>query len=246
MNKISMDDTNNMTTSEKLPLAAIIPAFQPDNRIIKIGQTLLSYFSSVIIVNDGSDADKKSIFDTLQAHGCTILTHSHNQGKGAALKTAFAFVRANNNIKQVITLDADGQHQLSDVLTVARASLNNADSITLGSRHFDNQVPFRSRFGNCITRWFFKKVYGVSRVDTQTGLRVIPALLLSSLLQLNYSRYEYELGMLIYAAKKQISINQIVIETIYENNNASSHFRPFIDSCRIYKVLLGGYFTKTF
>lgn len=246
MSTINMDDLSNMTISDKLPLVAIIPAFQPDNRIIKIGQSLLSCFTSVIVVNDGSDIDKNAIFEELQKSGCIVLTHPHNKGKGIALKTAFSFVLANrsSSIKDVITIDADGQHLLPDVIKVVQASLNKPESLTLGIRHFDNSVPFRSRFGNLITRWLFKKLYGVTLTDTQTGLRAIPISLLNTLVRLKYSRYEYELGMLIYAAKHKINIQEVLIETVYEDNNASSHFRPLTDSWRVYKVLFSNFFSK--
>jgi glycosyltransferase involved in cell wall biosynthesis len=239
-----MDLLFDITSPQKLPLAAIIPAYQPDNRILDIAKILLASFGKVIIVNDGSHADKKEIFDALHENGCTVLTHQQNQGKGVALKTAFTFLLSNSDqqIKGSITIDADGQHQLSDVLRVAQEFLNNPEYLALGIRHFDLTVPWRSRFGNRITRWLFKNLYGLTLNDTQTGLRAIPQQLLEPLTRLKHSRYEYELSMLIFAAKNNINIREIVIETIYENNNASSHFRPLVDSWRIYRVLLGSFF----
>ena len=44
----------------------------------------------IIVVDDGSDADKKAIFDKLEGLA-TVLTHEHNQGKGQALKTCLLY-----------------------------------------------------------------------------------------------------------------------------------------------------------
>ena len=51
-------------------------------------------------------------------------------------------------------------------------------------------------------------------------------------------RFEYEMNMLIAAKEYQIPIEEFPIQTIYLANNESSHFNPFIDSIRIYKVFL--------
>lgn len=52
-------------------------------------------------------------------------------------------------------------------------------------------------------------------------------------------RYEYEMNVLLYAAKVGIPIEEVPIHTVYhDNDNSCSHFRGFQDSIRIYKDIL--------
>ena len=74
--------------------ALIIPAYKPDEKLLG----LLARFAgndafAPVVVDDGSGADCRAIFDALPA-GVTLLRHPQNRGKGAALKTAFAHVLA--------------------------------------------------------------------------------------------------------------------------------------------------------
>ena len=52
------------------------------------------------------------------------------------------------------------------------------------------------------------------------------------------SRYEYEMNLLFSAAQQHIPLRYIPIETVYEDNNSVSHFRPLRDSARIYAAPL--------
>lgn len=73
--------------------------------------------------------------------------------------------------------------------------------------------------------------------DTQTGLRGLPTPLIREYFaNVKGERFEYEMNMLIAAKEYQIPIEEFPIQTIYLANNESSHFNPFIDSIRIYKV----------
>ena len=62
----------------------IIPAYQPDLNLVKLVRLVHAKSDlHIIVVDDGSDADKKVIFDKLEGLA-TVLTHEHNQvHKGA-------------------------------------------------------------------------------------------------------------------------------------------------------------------
>ena len=62
---------------------------------------------------------------------------------------------------------------------------------------------------------------------------------------LDGERYEYEIRMLIYAARHRIPFREVTIDTIYINDNETSHFRPFHDSVKIYRVILGNFLKYT-
>ncbi|MFJ5622775.1 glycosyltransferase [Peribacillus loiseleuriae] len=225
--------------------AIIIPVLNPTISLVDYVHRLLAEGAAeIIVINDGSKEDLTYIFTELSViKHCTVLTHDINKGKGRALKTAFEyFLKTYQHLKGVVTADADGQHTVEDVCKIARALENNENDITLGVRDFsDADVPFRSLLGNRITSFFFQFLYGSKLKDTQTGLRGIPTIELPRILEIKGERYEYEINMLIYANKKNIPFNEISIQTLYFDNNASSHYHSVFDSIKIFTKLLSGF-----
>ncbi len=224
-----------MKRKEVYPLNIIIPAFEPDQRMLTLINDIQSNSDyNIIIINDGSNPSFNSIFDKAKEAGCFILSHKTNKGKGAALKTAFRYLLEANETKGFVCADCDGQHTWSDIQKVATAISTQPVSIILGCREFIGKVPFKSRFGNKFTRFIFASLTGNKITDTQTGLRGFDASLLPWLVQIEGNRYEYEMNQLLQAKKDKLPLFCVPINTIYENKNAGSHFHPIRDSIRVY------------
>ena len=222
-------------------IVAVIPAYNPSAILLDTLSSLIpSGLCAIIVVDDGSDPTLRSVFDKAEKlESVHVLRHAVNLGKGAALKTAInhALWRFPEAVG-AITADADGQHHPDDIVAVGRVLAANPNELILGVRQFRGGIPARSKFGNNLTRSMFRLLYGQDILDTQTGLRGIPAQLAKSLLKLDSNGYEFELDMLIVAKQLGISIRQEPIRTIYLEGNLSSHFNPILDSMRIYFVLL--------
>lgn len=217
----------------------IIPAYQPDHRVLKLIKEIKESSNyEIILVDDGSDDKCAPIFENAVEFGCTVLFHETNQGKGAALRTAFNYMLKNNIQDGFICADCDGQHTWSDIKKIAEAIPLHPSSIILGCRKFIGKIPIKSMLGNKITRSIFSLITGNKISDTQTGLRGFSSSMLPWLVQLKGNRYEYEMNQLLEAKKAGYNFNCIPIETIYENNNESSHFHPIRDSIRIYLPIL--------
>ncbi len=216
----------------------IIPAYKPDSPLITLVKELTDKDFHLIIVNDGSGNAFDDTFKACAHPNVTQLIHAVNLGKGQALKTAFNYFLNNSSIQSigVVTADADGQHLVEDIVNVSEALTRHPLALNLGVRNFSKGVPFRSRFGNNLTRYIFKFLIGHSLSDTQTGLRGIPRGFLNSLLKTNSNGYDFELDMLISAAKQKIKMREVPIQTVYKENNKSSHFNPLVDSFKIYFV----------
>ena len=222
-------------------LGIIIPAYNPTKDLIPLVEGLLKEDNiDVIVINDGSGIHCKEIFERLPKE-IIYLEHVINKGKGEALKTGFKYVIENLDCYGVVTADADGQHILEDILKVAEEMRENLDKLILGSRLDIEEMLPRSKFGNTLTRKVFHLVTGVRVFDTQTGLRGIPYRYLEIFSEISGERYEYEINVLIYAAKKKIEISEIGIHTIYIDNNSASSFNPIKDSIKIYRCLLNNF-----
>jgi len=225
------------TLSKTLP-PLLIPAFRPEEKLITlVEQLLLTQYPLIIAVDDGSGEEKKHIFQKIShMERVIVLSHEHNQGKGAALKTGMKYIFEQKKYPGVVTLDADGQHLPQDVLKISLAMIEHPNELILGCRNFGSEVPMRSQFGNILTKHIFGLFVGLTISDTQTGLRGIPIEIIPDLINLKTGRYEFELDMLIKASNLSIPFYEIPITTVYENNNKGSHFNPIIDSLRIYFV----------
>ncbi len=222
----------------------LIPAYEPDARLVTLVQALRSADPArpVVVVDDGSGARFRPVFAAAAASGALVLAHPHNRGKGAALKTGLAFIARRYGCRDVVTADCDGQHTPADIERVAAAvAARNAHPrdgaapvLVLGVRSFTGDVPARSRVGNSATRAAFRLVSGQAIRDTQTGLRGLPAAAIPWLLQLPGDRFEYEFRMLLQAGAAGVTLVEEPIATVYTDGNASSHFRPVADSLRVY------------
>jgi putative flippase GtrA len=222
------------------PVLIVIPAYQPSHALIDLVDELLARGAAqVVVVNDGSGRAFAASFERLAERPDTrVLDHAVNQGKGAALKTAFKYVLAEfPKSPGVVTADADGQHHAVDILRVADALRANPSHLVLGVRQFEESVPWKSRLGNLLTRTLVQWILGQKLSDTQTGLRGIPAALIPHLLHLPSRGYEFELDMLIACKHEAYPILEEPIRTIYLDENKGSHFRPVVDSMRIYFLL---------
>lgn len=221
-------------------MTILIPAYEPDNRLLElIIQLQRCELGPIVVIDDGSGPAYSKIFALVKSLRCTVLTHEANLGKGRALKTGFEHIQKNGLPGPIITADSDGQHLPHDIQRIYEAvQKQNAPGIVLGSRRFSGRVPFRSRFGNTVTRSVFALTTGNKVYDTQTGLRGFPLSMLSWLSDIPGERFEYEMNMLLTAHRAGYPITEEYIDTVYLDENKSSHFRPVADSLRIYYPIL--------
>lgn len=224
----------------------VMPVYNPDEKMtIFVDSLLEAGFDDIVMVNDGSREDTLTYFEQAAAHPeVTLLVHEVNGGKGKALKTAFSYLAANRqDVDMAITVDGDGQHNVDCINSCLAAADEHPGTIILGGRDFaDKNIPARSRVGNKISATVYRFAIGVKLNDTQTGLRVIPAKYFEPFSGIKGDRYEYETNMLVTIANLQAPYLEVPIETIYIDDNASSHFNPIKDSVKIYLVVLKNFF----
>ncbi len=217
--------------------AVLIPAYKPDERMLQLIEALKAAgFSRLVVVDDGGGDVYAHLFERAAALGAEVLIHPVNRGKGAALKTGLGHILRGEPCP-VVTADADGQHAPEDVKRIADKLEEAPDALVLGVRD-KSQMPPRSKFGNTLTCWTLGLISGLWIDDTQTGLRGLPKDSLKEMAALSGDRYEYEMSMLLHARKSGMPVEQVVIKTIYIDNNVGSSFNVLRDSVLIYATLL--------
>ena len=227
-----------MAQNRQIPL--IIPAYEPDERLITLLQNLKdAEFNTVILLDDGSGDAYQSIFETAEKeYGCTILRHYRNLGKGRGLKDAFNYcLNAYPDMIGCVTADSDGQHTPEDIKKCMDALEQDPSHLIMGCRNFKGEgIPWKSAYGNTLTRKVCKWLCGVDVTDTQTGLRAIPKKFMAELMAVDGERFEFEMNMLI-ACKGKYDITEVEIQTIYDSKeNHQTHFDPIRDSIKIYRI----------
>src|SRR6185369_9035393 len=186
---------NNLLGS-KQNIAVLIPAYKPERILVAVAESIVAQgFQHVLVINDGSGPEYDDIFRELSGiNTLTVFSHARNLGKGAALKTGFNYALVTwLDVEAIVTADADGQHVPEDILRVALASVSNPGHLVIGAREFTKDIPFRSLFGNSLTRLVFRTFTGMNLKDTQTGLRAIPKSLCLEAMKIDLNGYDFEM-----------------------------------------------------
>lgn len=214
----------------------LIPAYQPNDKLIELIENLKkSCDFPIIIIDDGSGEKYSKIFDKAKSLNCEVISYPENHGKGYALKTGIQYLKEISETEGFVSADADGQHLPKDIINIANTLLDKNLDLVIGTRDFSlPEIPLRNKFGNKCSILVFNAMTGLDLNDTQTGLRAYSSKLFDLLLETDGNRYEYEFNFILRISEEDINYTQVQIETIYDGNK-SSHFRPIKDSVLIYK-----------
>jgi len=150
-------------------LVVVIPAYNEARYIGSVVLQAREYTSTVIVVDDGSTDATREI---ARAAGAIVESHGDNRGKGAALETGFRLANEYDP-DVVVTIDADGQHVVSDIPTVIKPILNDEADIVIGSRYLDDtsEVPQHRVLGHRVFNLMTRLASGVDSTDSQSGFR---------------------------------------------------------------------------
>ena len=223
-------------------VVVLIPSYKPDEGLlVLLGQLLEQQrYAGIVVVDDGGREEYNCYFERAkQLENVHVVHHAVNLGKGRALKTGFSEIMRLYPGAHVVTADADGQHTPKDIARIADVlDEGDADTLVLGKRVLGKGTPFKSLFGNTLTRWVFALSSGHKVYDTQTGLRGIPAQMLPLMMRIPGERYEYEMNMLLHAPKDGVQFKEIEIQTVYTDNNSGSHFHPIRDALQVFSRVI--------
>ncbi len=214
---------------------ALIPAYEPDDKLIPLVDNLKKNNYQVVVVDDGSGKDYQHIFNKCKTK---VITYPENQGKGHALKEGLKYIKDTYDAYYIVTMDSDGQHTIEDADKLINYLKKHPRTLVLGSRKRGKNTPLRSFLGNSITRFVYSLVTYRDIYDTQTGLRAFTESLVPYMLEVDGERFEYEMNVLLNATRNNVKIKELTIQTIYIDNNSGSHFNAFKDSFKIYKEIL--------
>lgn len=200
-------------------IVALIPGFNEGPRIASVVTATLRHLP-VLVVDDGSTDDTAARARTA---GATVIEQRPNQGKGAALRTGFRQALA-DGADAILTLDADGQHDPSEIPAfLAEWSDVARPDLVIGRRNFRAMPPIR-RLSNELGGRAFSWAVGRSIPDNQSGYRLISRRLAEATLASDESGFAFEVEQITTCIRLGGTIAWVPIRTIYAG--APSHIRP--------------------
>jgi glycosyltransferase involved in cell wall biosynthesis len=200
-------------------IVALIPGFNEGPRIGSVVRATLEHLP-VIVVDDGSSDDTAS---RAREAGATVIEQRPNQGKGAALRAGFRHAIA-SGYDAVLTLDADGQHDPTEIPRFLDAwAVEPPPDLVIGRRNFRAMPPIR-RLSNELGGRAFSWAVGRPIPDNQSGYRLVSRRLMEATLASDEGGFEFEVEMITTCIRLGGTIAWVPIRTIYAGE--PSHIRP--------------------
>jgi glycosyltransferase involved in cell wall biosynthesis len=150
----------------------VVPLYNEARVIGDVVRSARVVVPNVVCVDDGSTDGSAA---AAQAAGAVVVRHPVNLGQGAALQTGFEYALSQPGMRWVVTFDADGQHQVSDVEAMLAKAEAEDLQVVFGSRFLDDRTD-----AGALKRVVLRLAVAYTNLTTRTrltdahnGLRVI-------------------------------------------------------------------------
>lgn len=189
----------------------------------------------VLIIDDGcTEADRQLIEECRQAfkEQVSVLHHEHNQGKGAAMRTAFAWA-LEHGFDYVLQLDADGQHDAAALPQLMQALDEHPGALISGLPQYDASMPTSRRIGRWITHvWVWIETLSFEIKDSMCGLRLYPVKPSLQAAEHSGLRMDFDTDIMVHLYWAGIKVIFVPVRVIYPQDGYSN-FKAFADNVRI-------------
>jgi len=170
---MSVLTVNSRSVDGALPATAVVmPVYNEATVVRAVIAELVALGLTVIAVDDGSSDASAAEID---AAGAIRVSHPINLGQGGALQTGFEAALRFTDAKYIATYDADGQHQVTDLLGMIAKAEEGGFDVVLGSRFLDGKTEM-SRLRKLILKTatkVFNRGSAHKLTDAHNGLRLV-------------------------------------------------------------------------
>ena len=151
----------------------IVPCYNEGQVIREVLSNARQTFPNIVAVNDGSVDDSAA---EIHAAGAHLVNHPVNLGQGAAIQTGVEYARKQAGAEHFVTFDADGQHQVKDVVRMVERLRTEPIDIVVGTRFgrprsADDQVPLIKRIVLKTVVFLSPRTRRLGLTDAHNGLR---------------------------------------------------------------------------
>ncbi len=207
-------------------ISAVIPAYNEEKTVGIVVRKAKKYVDRVIVVDDGSKDRTSSV---ARKNGAHVITLKKNHGVGYATRVGMK-AAIKEGTKIIITMDADGQHNPSDIPKFLR-KINDGYEFVIGRRDLSN-YPIIKRFGNFALNTFVNLISGTTIPDTESGFRAYKSSALKKLV-LTADRYEICDEIIFEVGRNNLKWSSVPIESsVYKKGTR------ILDGLRIFRFML--------
>ncbi|MCP4409477.1 MAG: glycosyltransferase family 2 protein [Gammaproteobacteria bacterium] len=215
-------------------VCGLVPIYNNPMTIGKVVEGLQRYLEHVIIIDDGSDDATQTHIKRLAGHDPEHIQVWHlpiNRGKGAAVKAGLQ--RALDlGFSHALQVDADGQHDLSDIPRFLECMRSAPDALILGAPIFGDDIPAIRKYGRKLTKLMVALEAGTLKLpDAMCGFRIYPVAATCALPS-RCSRMCFDPEILIRAHWANIPLRTVPTRVRYlsAEEGGISHFRGLHDN----------------
>ncbi len=211
----------------------LIPIYNQPQRIADVVARLEPLRLPLLLVDDGSDAVTGAVLEELAARHAwlTLIRRPHNGGRGAALKTGSRSA-LERGFTHALQLDADGQHDPSQVPPLLAAAREEPKALVLGVPVFDASAPAARLYGRWICRaWVWLETLSFAVRDPLCGLRCIPLEPVRALLESRAlaDRMEFDVELVVRLVWAGVPVRSVEVQVRYFEDGVS-HYRVLRDN----------------
>lgn len=217
----------------------VIPVYNHEHALPIVVERLLPYGLSCILINDGSSqACREVMLDLVSKYDhVSMVEHTVNQGKGAAVKTGLQAAQE-QGFSHALQLDADGQHDTSDVPKFIELASLHPEKIINGNALYDDSVPKLRFYGRYLTHALVWLNTGSMAIkDTMCGFRVYPVAATLAVLN-KYSvgdRMDFDTEIIVRSVWDGMQTVEVPTKVHYPLDGVS-HFKMFKDN--LYMIIM--------
>lgn len=220
--------------NEKMKIIVIIPAYNEEKTIRDVLQKAKKYVTKVVVIDDASSDSTHQIAIKEDA---IVYRHSINRGLGGALGTGIK-VALKENADIAVTLDADGQHDPSEISRLIQPIIDNKADVVIGSRFLRNQkVPIRRKIYNKIGNIITYLLFSVKTSDSQSGFRALNHKALE-LLKIKTNKMEVSSEIMKEIGKNNLRFMEVPIKAIYTEYSLSKGQSFFTGLRTLFKLII--------
>lgn len=197
-------------------IIAVIPAYNEEKTIAEVLANTRSFVDEIIVVNDGSNDRTAEI---ARAHSVRVVSHVINRGLGASIGTGFEMAKM-LKADVVVTLDADGQHDPSEISILIKAIKTGAD-VVIGSRMISKSgMPWYRRVANTLGNLVTFFLFGAYVTDSQSGFRAFTVYAIKQI-EIQTNRMEISSELIAEAKRHKLTLVEVPIKAIYTDYSLS-------------------------
>ncbi|MGF6841776.1 putative LPLAT superfamily acyltransferase [Paraburkholderia youngii] len=215
----------------------VIPIYNHKDAIGATVANLAVHGLPIFVVDDGSDEPTQQVLAALAlqcAQQMTLLRLPENGGKGAAVMAGLRAARA-AGYTHALQIDADGQHDATDVPRFIDAARAEPGAVILGRPVYDDSVPKARLYGRYLTHvWVWIETLSLTIRDSMCGFRLYPLALACELIDgvRLPTRMDFDIEILVRLHWRRAAFRSIPTRVTYAADGVS-HFDVLWDNVRI-------------